>query len=63
MWVLGALLKLGGVLAIIAGLMAIALSNMDGDPREGIIWGTLTTCIGLLMLYCGSKITKRAKRI
>jgi ascorbate-specific PTS system EIIC-type component UlaA len=61
--VIGVLLKLGGVLAIIAGLMTIALANMDMDPRESIIEGTLTTCVGLLMVYFGSKIAKRAKRM
>jgi hypothetical protein len=61
-WTLGTLLKLGGVLAIIAGLMTIALANMDGDPREGVISGTVITFVGLLMVYFGIKISKKAKR-
>ena len=59
---LGTLLKVGGVLATIAGLLTIALANMDVDPRESIVEGTVITCIGLLMVYFGYKIAKRAKR-
>ena len=44
---LGTLLKVGGVLAVLAGLLMIALSNMDGAPFPDLVWGTVTTCVGL----------------
>ena len=60
---LGALLKLLGVLAVIAGLLTIALANMDINPRESIVWGMVYLCIGLLMIHFGNKIVKKTKRV
>lgn len=61
MWMLQTLLKLGGVLAILLGLLEIALSNMDGTPIPELISGTVTIGVGLVLLYFGIKIAKIAK--
>lgn len=61
-WVIGTLLKVAGILAILGGLLQIALSNMDGNPWPDLFWGTVTTIVGLVMLYAGFKIAKRARR-
>ncbi len=62
-WALGTLLKVTGVFVILAGLLTIALSNMDGTPLHDLIWGTILTCAGLVIVYAGFNLAKKAKQI
>jgi hypothetical protein len=63
LWTLGSILKIGGILGILAGLLGIALSNMDGDPMPDIVSGGITVCVGLVMVYFGHKMATKAKSL
>lgn len=59
---IGFLLKVAGFLGMIYGLLTFALAGMDNDPRETMLWGVLITGMGLVILYCGFKVTRAARR-
>jgi hypothetical protein len=60
--IIGALLKAGGILVTICGLLTFALANMDVHPISSMFWGVLMTCLGLLMLFAGHNVAKQANR-